>query len=113
VNFDETRIAADGLFYCVPWMRQAKERLIHRESLIEQLEAQRNIAGNEGMRLAAKVAQLEAALRDVNMICAQAPPIEDMEDIDADYGRVLTSIQQRVRNAFTQASDGGEHGLVK
>jgi hypothetical protein len=38
LNFDETRVASDGLFYCVPWMRQARERLIHREELIEQYE---------------------------------------------------------------------------
>jgi hypothetical protein len=27
VNIEEDRIAADGLFYCVPWMRQAHDAL--------------------------------------------------------------------------------------
>jgi hypothetical protein len=40
MEIDKDRIAADGLFYCVPWMREAQTRIEHRENLIRELEAQ-------------------------------------------------------------------------
>lgn len=50
--------------------------------------------------------EVVAALRDINMICAQAPPLEDFDDQDDGYGQVLTAIQSRVRKAFTLGKEG-------
>ena len=84
----------------------AKKELVDLRSRIRTLEAENaallvDVNQDEGYeRLKVRCGALEAALRDVNMICAQAPPLEDMDDTDKGYGGVLESIQRRVRKAF-------------
>jgi hypothetical protein len=36
VNLDEDRIVADGLFYCVPWMKVAQDRIAQLESALRE-----------------------------------------------------------------------------
>lgn len=71
------------------------------ELAIEKSVKNINRIANDSAR--AQLEYLEAVLRDVNMICAQAPPIEDMEDIDKTYNQILDDIQTHCRNALPQS----------
>jgi hypothetical protein len=37
MKFDRDQIAEAGLFYCVPWMRQAEARIAALEAALEEL----------------------------------------------------------------------------
>ena len=39
MDIERDRVAADGLFYCIPWMQEARERIRWREHHIDYLEA--------------------------------------------------------------------------
>lgn len=52
MTFEEERIVAEGMFYCLPWMRQAR----------------------------ARIRNLETALRDGQTIATSAPTSGDLAD---------------------------------
>ena len=61
-------------------------------------DEQREICRSLTLEAADRIAALEGALRDVNMICAQAPAFEDMDETM--YDQVIEAIQQRARKPF-------------
>lgn len=45
MNFDETRVAAEGLLYCVPWMRLAGQKIENLELQLDQAKRHRDGRG--------------------------------------------------------------------
>jgi hypothetical protein len=47
-----------------------------------------------------RIANLEAALKSINMVCAHAPPCDELDEDGETYNSIIDSIQGHVRWAF-------------